>query len=114
MRVCGDSMTRKYFGTDGIRGRANKFPMTPDIAMKVGMAVGAAFRNGDHRHRVVIGKDTRLSGYMIENALVAGFTSSGMDVFPSGSDPDARRRHAVPILEGGCRRDDFRFAQRLP
>ena len=94
-------MTRKYFGTDGIRGRANKFPMTPDIAMKVGMAVGAAFRNGDHRHRVVIGKDTRLSGYMIENALVAGFTAAGMDVFLLGPIPTP----AVAMLSRSLRAD---------
>ena len=72
-------MSTKYFGTDGIRGTANTHPMTAEIAMKVGMAAGVAFRRGEHRHRVVIGKDTRLSGYMIENALVAGFTSAGMD-----------------------------------
>ncbi len=94
-------MTRKYFGTDGIRGRANRFPMTPDIAMKVGMAVGIAFRNGDHRHRVVIGKDTRLSGYMIENALVAGFTAAGMDVFLLGPIPTP----AVAMLTRSLRSD---------
>ena len=66
-------MTRKYFGTDGIRGAVNTAPMTPDIAMRVGMAAGRVFRRGDHRHRVVIGKDTRLSGYMFEPALTAGF-----------------------------------------
>ncbi len=66
-------MKRRYFGTDGIRGQSNMFPMTPDLAMRVGIAVGTIFRRGDHRHRVVIGKDTRLSGYMLENALVAGF-----------------------------------------
>ena len=59
--------TRKLFGTDGVRGLANKFPMTPEIAMKVGMAAGRIFTRGEHRHRVVIGKDTRLSGYMIES-----------------------------------------------
>src|SRR5258707_15888444 len=74
-------MTRKLFGTDGIRGLANKFPMTPEIALKVGMAAGRIFMRGDHRHRVVIGKETRLSGYMIESGLTAGFTSVGMDVF---------------------------------
>ena len=58
---------KKYFGTDGIRGKANSFPMTAETAMKVGMAAGISFRRGNHRHRVVIGKDTRLSGYMIEN-----------------------------------------------
>lgn len=80
-------MTRKYFGTDGIRGKANTYPMTPEIAMKVGMAAGVAFQRGKHKHRVVIGKDTRRSGYMIENALVAGFTSAGMDVFLLGPVP---------------------------
>lgn len=74
-------MTRKYFGTDGIRGAANEWPMTPEVAMRLGMATGKYFRKGgDRRHTVVIGKDTRLSGYMIEPALVAGFTSVGMDV----------------------------------
>jgi len=72
-------MTRKYFGTDGIRGRANGV-ITPELALKVGQAAGLIFRRGDHRHRALIGKDTRLSGYMIETALVAGFTSVGMDV----------------------------------
>jgi len=80
-------MTRRFFGTDGIRGRTNTPPMTPDIAMKVGMAAGAHFRRGEHRHRVVIGKDTRLSGYMMESALVAGFTSVGMDVVMVGPMP---------------------------
>lgn len=94
-------MKRKYFGTDGIRGRANRFPMTPEIAMKTGMAVGVAFRNGDHRHRVVIGKDTRLSGYMIENALVAGFTAAGMDVFLLGPIPTP----AVAMLTRSLRAD---------
>jgi phosphoglucosamine mutase len=78
---------RKFFGTDGIRGRANTSPMTAEMALKVGMAAGIAFKNGGHRHRVVIGKDTRLSGYMIENALVAGFTSVGMDVYLLGPMP---------------------------
>ena len=63
-------MTRTLFGTDGIRGSANRFPMTSEIALKVGMAAGRIFTRGDHRHRVVIGKDTRISGYMIESALV--------------------------------------------
>src|ERR1700723_1281466 len=80
-------MTRKLFGTDGIRGRANSYPMTPEIALKTGMAAGRIFTRGDHRHRVVIGKDTRLSGYMIESALVAGFTAVGMDVFQFGPLP---------------------------
>jgi len=74
-------MARKYFGTDGIRGTANTPPMTPEIAMRLGMAAGKYFRTtSPRRHSVVIGKDTRLSGYMIEPALVAGFTAVGMDV----------------------------------
>jgi phosphoglucosamine mutase len=79
-------MIRRYFGTDGIRGLANRV-ITPELALKVGQAAGLIFRNGDHRHRVLIGKDTRLSGYMIENALVAGFTSVGMDVLLTGPIP---------------------------
>ena len=80
-------MAGKYFGTDGIRGRANEPPITPEMALKVGMAAGLALKNNEHRNRVVIGKDTRLSGYMIENALVAGFTSVGMDVLLTGPIP---------------------------
>ena len=79
--------TRKFFGTDGIRGRTNQWPMTAELAMKVGMAAGTHFLRGNHRHRVVIGKDTRLSGYMVENALVAGFTAVGMDVVQFGPIP---------------------------
>ncbi len=79
-------MVRRYFGTDGIRGLANKV-ITPELALKVGQAAGLIFKNGDHRHRVLIGKDTRLSGYMIETALVAGFTSVGMDVLLTGPIP---------------------------
>ena len=94
-------MQRKYFGTDGIRGTANSFPMTTDVAMRVGMAAGIAFRRGEHRHRVVIGKDTRLSGYMIENALVAGFTAAGMDVFLLGPIPTP----AVAMLTRSMRAD---------
>ena len=77
-------MVRKYFGTDGIRGTANSWPMTAETALRVGMAAGSSFIRGDHRHRVVIGKDTRLSGYTIESALVSGFLSVGMDVFQFG------------------------------
>jgi len=74
-------MEKQYFGTDGVRGGANIGKMTPDNVMRLGMAAGKYFRNGDtRRHSVVIGKDTRLSGYMIESALVAGFSSVGMDV----------------------------------
>lgn len=94
-------MVRRYFGTDGIRGRANTPPMTPELAMKVGMAAGLIFTRGAHRHRVVIGKDTRLSGYMIENAMVAGFTSAGMDVFLLGPMPTP----AVAMLTRSLRAD---------
>ncbi len=94
-------MTRKMFGTDGIRGLANTYPMTPEVALKVGMAAGRIFTRGDHRHRVVIGKDTRLSGYMIESALVAGFTSVGMDVFQFGPLPTP----AVAMLTRSLRAD---------
>ncbi|RVU17391.1 phosphoglucosamine mutase [Methylobacterium oryzihabitans] len=91
---------RKYFGTDGIRGRANGV-ITPELALKVGQAAGLIFQRGDHRHRVVIGKDTRLSGYMIETALVAGFTSVGMDVLLLGPMPTP----AVAMLTRSMRAD---------
>ena len=94
-------MARKFFGTDGIRGLTNVAPMTAEIAMKVGQAAGAYFLRGDHRHRVVIGKDTRLSGYMVENALVAGFTSVGMDVVQFGPIPTP----AVAMLTQSMRAD---------
>ena len=94
-------MVRKDFGTDGIRGRANTFPMTAEIAMRVGMAAGLSFQRGNHRHRVVLGKDTRLSGYMIENALVAGFCAAGMDVFLLGPIPTP----AVAMLARSLRAD---------
>jgi phosphoglucosamine mutase len=93
-------MARKYFGTDGIRGRANGV-ITPDLALRVGQATGVVFQRGDHRHRVVIGKDTRLSGYMIETALVAGFTSVGMDVLLVGPMPTP----AVAMLTRSMRAD---------
>ncbi len=94
-------MSRKLFGTDGIRGQANSAPMTAEVAMKVGMAAGHIFKKGDHRHRVVIGKDTRLSGYVIEFALVSGFTSVGMDVFQLGPMPTP----AVAMLTRSLRAD---------
>ncbi|MDP2697104.1 phosphoglucosamine mutase [Thalassospira sp.] len=94
-------MSRKYFGTDGIRGTANTAPMTATVALKVGMAAGRYFTRGDHRHRVVIGKDTRLSGYMLEPALVAGFTSMGMDVMLVGPMPTP----AVAMLTRSMRAD---------
>jgi phosphoglucosamine mutase len=94
-------MTRKYFGTDGIRGRVNTAKLTPELAMKAGMAAGRIFTRGEHRHRVVIGKDTRLSGYMIESALVSGFTAVGMDVFQFGPLPTP----AVAMLTRSLRAD---------
>ena len=94
-------MGRKFFGTDGIRGRTNKDVMTAEMAMRVGQAAGAHFVRGDHRHRVVIGKDTRLSGYMMESALVAGFTSVGMDVIMTGPLPTP----AIALLTREMRAD---------
>lgn len=96
-------MARRYFGTDGIRGLANKHPMTSEVALKVGMAAGTAFHTGKHTHRprVVIGKDTRLSGYMLEAALMSGFTSVGMDVFLLGPMPTP----AVAMLTRSLRAD---------
>jgi phosphoglucosamine mutase len=94
-------MTRKFFGTDGIRGLTNSEPMTAETALCVGMAAGAHFLRGDHRHRVLIGKDTRLSGYMMESALVAGFTSVGMDVVLVGPMPTP----AVAMLTRSMRAD---------
>ncbi|HLH12290.1 MAG TPA: phosphoglucosamine mutase [Methylovirgula sp.] len=93
-------MVRKHFGTDGIRGLANKV-ITPDLAMKVAQATGVLFQRGEHRHRAVIGKDTRLSGYMIENAMVAGFTSVGVDVLLLGPMPTP----AVAMLTHSMRAD---------
>ena len=94
-------MGRKFFGTDGIRGRTNAGVMTAATAMKVGQAAGTYFQRGDHRHRVVIGKDTRLSGYMLENAMTAGFTSVGMDVVLVGPMPTP----AVALLTREMRAD---------
>ena len=94
-------MARQYFGTDGIRGRTNAGVMTAEVAMKVGQAAGTHFLRGSHRHRVVIGKDTRLSGYMLESALVAGFTSVGMDVVLLGPMPTP----AVALLTREMRAD---------
>src|SRR5438128_12475502 len=94
-------MTRKLFGTDGIRGTANSEPMTPETALKVSMAVGECFYNGAHKHLVVIGKDTRLSGYMLEPALTAGFVTMGMDVVLVGPLPTP----AVAMLTRSLRAD---------
>ncbi|MBZ6378114.1 MULTISPECIES: phosphoglucosamine mutase [Pacificimonas] len=91
----------EYFGTDGIRGLTNTHPMTPGMAMRVGQAAGRKFLRGNHKHRVVIGKDTRLSGYMIESALIAGFTSVGMDVVQVGPLPTP----AVAMLTRSMRAD---------
>ena len=95
-------MSRKLFGTDGVRGQANSYPMTADMALKLGAAAGRYFRRDMERgHRVVIGKDTRLSGYMLENALTAGFTSTGMDVLLLGPVPTP----AVGLLTPSMRAD---------
>ena len=94
-------MARKFFGTDGIRGRTNQGDMTAITAMRAGQAAGRHFQRGAHRHRVVIGKDTRLSGYMMESALVAGFTSVGMDVIMTGPLPTP----AVALLTREMRAD---------
>lgn len=95
------SKSRKFFGTDGIRGRTNHGIMTAETAMRIGQAAGGHFMRGKHRHRVVIGKDTRLSGYMMESALVAGFTSVGMDVIMVGPLPTP----AIPLITRGMRAD---------
>src|ERR1044072_1522454 len=97
----GRYMGRRFFGTDGIRGRTNQSPMTAEMAMRVGMAGVRQFMGGEYRHRVVIVKDSRLSGYMIENALVAGFTSVGMDVLLTGPLPTP----AVAMLTRSMRAD---------
>src|ERR1700726_1562752 len=94
-------MTRRLFGTDGIRGKANSEPMTPETALRVAMAAGRVLRRGDHRHLVVIGKDTRLSGYMLEPALTAGFIARGMDVVLVGPLPTP----AIAMLTRSLRAD---------
>jgi phosphoglucosamine mutase len=94
-------MARKYFGTDGVRGTANAGAMTADMVLKIGMAAGNLYQRGKHSHRVVIGKDTRLSGYMIEQALTAGLLASGMDVFILGPVPTP----AVAMLTRSMRAD---------
>lgn len=97
----GGAVSRKIFGTDGIRGQANQHPMTAGVALRLGQAAGRHFMRGDHRHRVVIGKDTRLSGYMLESALQAGLTSAGVDVFLLGPVPTP----AVGMLTRSLRAD---------
>ena len=95
------SQTRRLFGTDGIRGTANADPMTAETALRLGQAAGLLFTRGNHRHRVVIGKDTRLSGYMIEPALTAGFIGAGMDVTLVGPLPTP----AIAMLTRSLRAD---------
>jgi len=94
-------MPEQFFGTDGVRGTANMFPMNADTVLRIGMATGTLYRRGNHRHRVVIGKDTRLSGYMVEQALTAGFLAAGMDVFLFGPVPTP----AVAMLTRSMRAD---------
>ena len=94
-------MSRKYFGTDGVRGTANSGSMTADMVLKIGMAAGNLYRRGNHRHRVVIGKDTRLSGYLLEPAMTAGFVSMGIDVMLLGPMPTP----AVAMLTRSLRCD---------
>src|ERR1044072_6962579 len=94
-------MARKLFGTDGVRGQANSEPITAETALKLALAAGAHFTRGDHRHRVIIGKDTRLSGYMLETALTSGFLSMGMDVMLLGPMPTP----AVGMLTRSMRAD---------
>jgi phosphoglucosamine mutase len=94
-------MTRKYFGTDGVRGTANRWPMDVETVLKTGLAAGSLYSRGGHRNRVVIGKDTRLSGYMLEQALTAGFLATGMDVFLFGPVPTP----AVAMLTRSLRAD---------
>ena len=89
----------KIFGTDGIRGRANEFPITPEVALKVGQAIAAVFRSDDpRRNRVIVGKDTRISGYMLETALTAGLVSSGMDVYLPGPLPTPAVAHLTKSM----------------
>ena len=94
-------MNKKFFGTDGIRGTVNESYLTADTALKLGIAAGKVFTRGPHIHRVVIGKDTRVSGYMLETALTSGFTSVGMDVFLFGPIPTP----AVAFLTQALRAD---------
>lgn len=95
------TVQRRYFGTDGVRNRANEGSMTPDAILKLAIAAGKYFINGSHRHRVVIGKDTRLSGYMVENALTSGFTAVGMNVTLVGPVPTS----AIAMLTRSLRAD---------
>ena len=94
------TMTRKLFGTDGVMGQANSEPITAATALTLALAAGAHFRRGDHRHRVIIGKDTRLSGYMLETALTSGFLSMGMDVMLLGPLPTPAIAMLTRVIRG--------------
>jgi hypothetical protein len=108
-------MTRRLFGTDGVRGQANKFPMTAELALRLGAAAGRYFRPvGGGAHRVVIGKDTRLSCYMLENALTAGLTSTGMSVFAPWPGADAGGGISDPLDAGRSGGDDLGQPQPPP
>ena len=105
----------KLFGTDGVRGTANIHPMTAEMAMRLGAAAGRYFRrDGAKDHRVIIGKDTRLSGYMFENALTAGFASTGMDVFLLGPVPTPAVGMLTTSIRAGCGRHDIGQSQPAP
>ena len=91
-------MAKSFFGTDGIRGTVNTESLNSEIALKLGLAAGKVFTRGNHKHRVLIGKDTRISGYMLESALESGFTSSGMDVFLTGPIPTPAVAHLTQAL----------------
>ena len=105
---------RKLFGTDGVRGVANVYPMTAEVMLQLGRALAYLIRNGNHRHRVVIGKDTRLSGYMLEQALAAGICSMGVDVLLVRPAADAGHRQHHHVDARRRRRGDLRLAQPLP
>src|SRR5687768_17901025 len=93
-----ERVSQKLFGTDGVRGVANGWPMTAEVAMQLGRALAYLIRNGKHRHRVVNGKDTRLSGYMLEQALAAGITSMGVDVAITGPLPTPGIAHITTSM----------------
>ena len=94
-------MAERLFGTDGLRGTVNNYPMTVDVALRLGLAAGVRFRRGNHQHKVVIGKDTRLSGYMFESALTAGLCAAGMHVIMTGPLPTP----AISFLTRSMRAD---------
>ena len=99
-------MSVRLFGTDGMRGRVNKYPMTPEVALRLGLAAGTFYRDKNRRSRVVIGKDTRLSGYVFENALAAGLLAAGMDVFLVGPLPTPAISFLTTAYSLGCREID--------